>query len=37
VFGYEAPRLTPDEFTQLIRQETEAWGEIVRAAHLRLD
>jgi tripartite-type tricarboxylate transporter receptor subunit TctC len=37
VFGYEAPRLTPDEFAQLIRQETEAWGEIVRAAHLRLD
>lgn len=35
--GYEAPKLGPDEFAQLIRRETDAWGEIVRAAHLRLD
>jgi tripartite-type tricarboxylate transporter receptor subunit TctC len=35
--GYEAPRLSPDEFAQLIRHETDAWGEIVRGAHLRLD
>jgi tripartite-type tricarboxylate transporter receptor subunit TctC len=37
VLGYEAPRLNPDEFAQLIRQETDAWGGIVREAHLRLD
>ncbi|SCK24318.1 Tripartite-type tricarboxylate transporter, receptor component TctC [Variovorax sp. HW608] len=35
--GYEAPKLGPDEFAQLIRQETDSWGEIVREAHLRLD
>jgi tripartite-type tricarboxylate transporter receptor subunit TctC len=35
--GYEAPKLDPDEFAQLIRQETDAWGDIVREAHLRLD
>lgn len=37
MLGYEAPRLGPDEFAQLIRHETEAWGEIVRAANLKLD
>ena len=37
VLGYEAPKLGPDEFAQLIRRETDAWGEVVRAAHLRLD
>jgi tripartite-type tricarboxylate transporter receptor subunit TctC len=36
-FGYEAPKLDPDEFAQLIRRETAAWGEIVRTANLRLD
>jgi tripartite-type tricarboxylate transporter receptor subunit TctC len=35
--GYEAPKLDPDEFAQLIRQETDSWGDIVREAHLRLD
>jgi tripartite-type tricarboxylate transporter receptor subunit TctC len=35
--GYEAPKLTPDEFTQLMRRETDAWGEIIRASHLTLD
>ena len=35
--GYEAPRLSPDELAQLIRKETDAWGSIVREAHLRLD
>jgi tripartite-type tricarboxylate transporter receptor subunit TctC len=37
VLGYEAPRLGPDEFAELIRRERDAWGETVRAAHLRLD
>jgi tripartite-type tricarboxylate transporter receptor subunit TctC len=35
--GYEAPKLSPDDFALLIRRETDAWGEVVRSAHLRLD
>ena len=37
VFGYEAPKLDPDQFAQLMRRETAAWGGIIRTANLRLD
>lgn len=36
-FGYEAPRLNPAEFTQLIQRETQEWGQVIRAANLKLD
>lgn len=36
-FGYEAPRLTPTAFSQLIRKETAAWGQVIRTANLKLD
>lgn len=36
-FGYEAPRLTPAAYAQLIQQETLAWGQVIRAANLKLD
>lgn len=36
-FGYEAPRLTPAAYTQLIRRETAAWGQVIRTANLKLD
>ncbi|MEN9905068.1 MAG: hypothetical protein RLZZ555_1633, partial [Pseudomonadota bacterium] len=35
--GYEAPRLTPRAFTQLIERETQAWGQVIRSANLKLD
>ena len=34
--GYEAPKLNPDEFAQLIRRETAGWAEVIRVAHLTL-
>jgi tripartite-type tricarboxylate transporter receptor subunit TctC len=37
VLGYEAPKLGPDEFAQLMRRETVAWGDIIRSVNLRLD
>lgn len=37
VFGYEAPKLDPDQFAQLIRRETAARGGIIHTANLRLD
>jgi tripartite-type tricarboxylate transporter receptor subunit TctC len=37
VLGYEAPKLGPDEFAQLVRRETVAWREIIRSANLHLD
>ena len=37
VFGYEAPKLGPDQFAALIHRESAAWGEVIRAANLRLD
>lgn len=36
-FGYEAPRLTPATYTELIHRETAAWGNVIRAANLKLD
>lgn len=36
-FGYEAPRLAPAAYAQLIRRETAAWGQVIRAANLKLD
>jgi tripartite-type tricarboxylate transporter receptor subunit TctC len=36
-FGYETPRLTPAAYTQLIQRETVAWGQVIRAANLKLD
>lgn len=36
-FGYEAPRLTPSAYAQLIQRETAAWGGVIRAANLKLD
>ncbi|MFT4193908.1 Bug family tripartite tricarboxylate transporter substrate binding protein [Ottowia sp.] len=35
--GYEAPDLPPGRLDALIRRETARWGEIIKAAHLRLD
>jgi tripartite-type tricarboxylate transporter receptor subunit TctC len=35
--GYEAPKLSPDDFALLIRKETAGWAEVIRVAHLRLD
>jgi tripartite-type tricarboxylate transporter receptor subunit TctC len=35
--GYEAPALSPAAYGQLIRQETESWARIIRAANLKLD
>ena len=35
--GYEAPRLSPAAYAELIRRETTAWGEVIRAADLKLD
>ena len=35
--GFEAPRYSPGEFSQLIQRETIAWGGIIRSANLRLD
>lgn len=37
VFGYEAPKLDPDQLAQLIRRETAAWSGIIHTANLRLD
>jgi tripartite-type tricarboxylate transporter receptor subunit TctC len=36
-FGYEAPRLTTAAYAQLIRDETAAWGSVIRNANLKLD
>lgn len=36
-FGYEIPRLSPAAYTQLIQRETVAWGQVIRAANLKLD
>jgi tripartite-type tricarboxylate transporter receptor subunit TctC len=36
-FGYEAPALSPSAYSQLIRRETDAWSQIIRAANLKLD
>lgn len=36
-FGYEAPRLSPGQFAQLIKSETDAWAGVIRAANLKLD
>jgi len=36
-FGYEAPAVTAAALTQLIKRETDAWSQIIRAANLRLD
>jgi tripartite-type tricarboxylate transporter receptor subunit TctC len=36
-FGYEAPPLSPAEYSQLIRRETESWGRVIRTANLKLD
>lgn len=36
-FGYEAPRLTPAAYAQLIQRETLGWGSVIRAANLKLD
>lgn len=36
-FGYELPRMSPAAFTELIRRETSAWGEVIAAANLTLD
>lgn len=36
-FGYEAPRLSPDAYSQLIRKETAAWGQVIHSANLKLD
>lgn len=35
--GYEAPPLTPSEFASLIQRETKTWGQVIRAANLKLD
>lgn len=35
--GYEAPKLTPAGFEDAIRRETRSWGEVIRAAKLKLD
>ena len=34
--GYEAPKINPDEFAQLIRRETAGWAGVIRVAHLTL-
>jgi tripartite-type tricarboxylate transporter receptor subunit TctC len=36
-FGYEPFDASPDAFSEVIRQETKGWGDIVRAANLKLD
>ena len=36
-FGYEAPRLTPAAYAQLIQRETAAWGRVIHASNLKLD
>lgn len=36
-FGYEAPRLSPSAYAQLIRNETAAWSGVIRSANLKLD
>jgi tripartite-type tricarboxylate transporter receptor subunit TctC len=36
-FGYEAPRLSPAQYAQLIQNETQEWGQVIRAASLKLD
>jgi len=36
-FGYEPFDAGPDDFADTIRQETKGWGEIVKAANLKLD
>lgn len=35
--GYEAPRLSPAAYAQLIQRETVAWGQVIRGANLKLD
>ena len=35
--GFEAPKLDPQAFADLIAHETQTWGEVIRATHLRLD
>lgn len=35
--GYEIPRLTSAAYGQLIRRETDNWGQVIRAANLKLD
>lgn len=36
-FGYEAPRMTPAAYAQLIRRETASWAQVIRQANLKLD
>lgn len=35
--GYEAPKLSPSEFSKLIQQETDSWGKVIQSASLKLD
>lgn len=35
--GYESPRLSPNEFAQLIQKETKGWEGVIRSASLRFD
>lgn len=36
-FGYESPKPSPAEYTQLIQRETLEWGQVIRTANLKLD
>jgi tripartite-type tricarboxylate transporter receptor subunit TctC len=35
--GFEAPNLDPQAFADLIKRETQSWGDIIGVAHLKLD
>ena len=35
--GYEMPKLTPAAFEEVIRRETLAWADVIKAANLKLD
>ncbi|HEX2547492.1 MAG TPA: tripartite tricarboxylate transporter substrate binding protein, partial [Ramlibacter sp.] len=35
--GYEAPSLNPAAYAQLIKRETDAWAQVIRASNLKLD
>lgn len=37
LLGYEAPKLKPAEFAELIRQETASWKDIIRKNNIKLD
>jgi tripartite-type tricarboxylate transporter receptor subunit TctC len=36
-YDYEPFDVGPDGFAEAIRNETRSWGEVIRAAHLKLD